>query len=1374
MQPPLASFRWPVTFLAALVFAAQIQAAPVFTSELVANLPVVDGPILSSNPGPGVEMSGFFYFFATDGALGRELWRTDGTAAGTTLVKDIRPGSEGSPTDASNAGDTGQLFLVGSTIFFIADDGVHGKELWKSDGTPAGTVLAVDLTPGPADTNFYYLRAGASALWFVVLIGADEVLYKTDGTAAGTVAITGPSGVATTEKLFTFAAPFGSSVVFLTQAATGLKMWRSDGTAAGSQLLESPLDMSGIGGLFPLGSEVYIFGLANIGGSSRDVIKRRSLTPGGTAQLVESVDSTTGGVAYRGQTATHLFYASDTTSGSTHTHVLASVTAGQMAVLRDSVVDSSNNTSFFQAGVLGSNFYYYLTGSTQLKRTDGLTNGVLGVDLATLGITQAGSFALAGTRLFFSGTNAAKGTEPGLTNGTPGGTALFDAVAGTASSNPTLLGTLGGLIFFSADDGVNGRELWKTDGTQVQTVLVKDIAPGTATVAPVEAVAIGNTLFMSMDSPGNGRELWKSDGTTAGMVLVKDIQPGALGSNPANLTVFNGALYFTADDGTNGVELWKSDGTDAGTVLLKNIRSGSGSSSPAQFAAANGVLYFVADDGAHGAELWRTDGTPAGTYLEADTVFGSSSGQIGNLTAVGASAYFKASIGAGGVELWTSNDQPGGTQPLADLVSGSSDPKNFVAFGGAVYFLEGVNKFLWKTDGTGAGTAFVKSGGFETMRSAGSYLFLSVGDALWTSDGTGVNTIQLLDTGLTTSLAQLTTVGTSLYFQGGDDVWISDGTPEGTVRAADFPDTTSTTDSPAMFTQFGGALIFTEKNVVFGRELWSIAPGVGAGLIEDLVPGAADADIRLLTPAADRIYYFARPPGQASWQLRALHLQNLVAPRTAFPSLPTVPGKVEAENFDTGGEGVAYHDATPFNEGGSADRTTEGVDLEACNDTGGGFCVADTAAGEWLEYSVNVATPGMYRVDVRVAAAAAGGAFHLEVDGVAEGGSTAIPGTGSTQTWTTVLVNNVALNSGTHIVRLSLDSANASGDLGRFNSLDFVFVAANQPPVVTVADPDQGAISATGDALVLRASNADTTTGAPVQSQFFIDGVGVGTGSGPNAARSWLATAGAHLLRIVTTDSFGASTTSRGRLFFVTDPVLPFGSLWKYFDGGTNLGTAWRAPAFNDNALPQGRGQLGFGDGDERTVINGGNVSNQHITTYFRTRFTPPTPYNYGSFKLLRDDGAVVYLNGTEIARSNMPAGTIIFTTLASSDVGGFFGTGENTLFPFNVPLSAFTAGQNVLAVEVHQSGATTNFDLSFDLEFYTFSYRPDPPLISRSGNNTSLTWPDYLEDWQLEESSDLLTWTTVHSAPTIATGIATVTLASPAPHFYRLHQISP
>lgn len=159
--------------------------------------------------------------------------------------------------------------------------------------------------------------------------------------------------------------------------------------------------------------------------------------------------------------------------------------------------------------------------------------------------------------------------------------------------------------------------------------------------------------------------------------------------------------------------------------------------------------------------------------------------------------------------------------------------------------------------------------------------------------------------------------------------------------------------------------------------------------------------------------------------------------------------------------------------------------------------------------------------------------------------------------------------------------------------------------------------------------------------------------------------------------------------------IIPTGSSWKYKDDGSNQGTAWRATAFNDGTWASGNAQLGYGDSDEATVVNGGPTNNRFPTTYFRKSFSIVNASLYTGYtmQVKRDDGVVVYANGTEVYRNNMPTGTISFNTWASataSDDG-------STFLSVTLPATAFVTGTNVLAVEIHQRNATSS-DISFDL----------------------------------------------------------------------------
>ncbi len=164
------------------------------------------------------------------------------------------------------------------------------------------------------------------------------------------------------------------------------------------------------------------------------------------------------------------------------------------------------------------------------------------------------------------------------------------------------------------------------------------------------------------------------------------------------------------------------------------------------------------------------------------------------------------------------------------------------------------------------------------------------------------------------------------------------------------------------------------------------------------------------------------------------------------------------------------------------------------------------------------------------------------------------------------------------------------------------------------------------------------------------------------------------------------------------DVLVATGSTWKYLDDGSDQGTAWRAPSFSDSTWSSGAAQLGYGDGDEATVLSyGTDANNKYVTTYFRHAFsvTDPSVYLSATLDVLRDDGAVAYLNGVEIFRGNMPGGNVSASTWASVAIGG---ADETTFFSAGVDPALLVAGVNVLAVEVHQANGTSS-DISFDLQ---------------------------------------------------------------------------
>ncbi len=215
--------------------------------------------------------------------------------------------------------------------------------------------------------------------------------------------------------------------------------------------------------------------------------------------------------------------------------------------------------------------------------------------------------------------------------------------------------------------------------------------------------------------------------------------------------------------------------------------------------------------------------------------------------------------------------------------------------------------------------------------------------------------------------------------------------------------------------------------------------------------------------------------------------------------------------------------------------------------------------------------------------------------------------------------------------------------------------------------------------------------------EFFVDGQRFAQdGSAPFSAVWSTVTPGTHRLTATGRSSLGATYNSAPANVAVARTLVPSNSVWKYLDNGTDQGAAWVASDFNDSSWASGPAQLGYGDGDEATVVGfGPDPNNRYITTYFRRSFPVENAAQYLGMLLnvQKDDGAVAYLNGVEVARYNMPGGPVNFTTLAPNDPAD--GAGFNSAF---VDGSLLVEGNNVLAVEVHQTTASSS-DISFNLE---------------------------------------------------------------------------
>lgn len=458
--------------------------------------------------------NGTLVFNADDGVNGIELWKSIGTGAGTEMILDINP------TGNSNASD---FFILNGLLYFLADDGIHGREIWKSDGTASGTSMLMDIN---VSGDFMINRILQFNGMFFLL--ADDgthgiELWRTDGTVAGTVMVkdVNPSGDGAANPVV-----FKNHIYFVgNDGSAGAELWSSDGTEIGTLLFK----------------EIF---------------------PGPNSSAISELTVTTN----------YLFFtASD----------------GQPV--------------------------YDPPFSNKVWRTNGTEAGTIAVKDRSVGSSFIIELGKALDEIyFFTSDNGDIGLWK--TDGGPAELVKSNLIPGRDHHN---MRYMRGVLLFEADDLVHGTELWRTDGTAAGTFLVKDVNPDAGSIfffpsAPYFA-SQNEFMYFVATTPEAGTELWRSDGTEPGTFMLKDIWPGPAPNQqvPLGLRVMdlgNRTWIADAQDGVDGAEPWETDGTEAGTHLIQDFEPGAGSSFVAQPIQINGTVYLIVQNSA-GYGLWTATAT---------------------------------------------------------------------------------------------------------------------------------------------------------------------------------------------------------------------------------------------------------------------------------------------------------------------------------------------------------------------------------------------------------------------------------------------------------------------------------------------------------------------------------------------------------------------------------------------------------------------------------------------------------------------------------------------------------------------------------------------------------------------------------------------